>query len=59
MRGEIDANQILRRILEHPDVPNKVKDDIMLLAEDTPGGIHPQALTSAVIFRLKISRIIS
>jgi len=49
LRGEVDANRILERILEHPDVPSKVKDDIMLLAEDTSGGIHPQALIGILI----------
>lgn len=49
LRGEVDANQILGRMLEHPDVPAKVRDDIMLLAEDTPGGIHPQALVGILL----------
>ena len=49
LRGEVDANQILRRMLEHPDVPAKVKDDIILLAEDTPGGVHPQALVGILL----------
>ena len=38
MRGEVDANAILRRIIDNPDVPKKVSEDIMLLAGDTPGG---------------------
>lgn len=49
LRGEVDANRILERILEHPDVPAKVKGDIMLLAEDTSGGIHPQALVGILL----------
>jgi hypothetical protein len=49
LRGEVDANRILERILEHPDVPAKVKGDIMLLAEDTSGGILPQALIGILI----------
>lgn len=49
LKGEVDTNQILRRMLEHPDVPAKVRDDIMLLAEDTPGGIHPQALVGILL----------
>jgi len=49
LRGEVDANRILERILEHPDVPNKVREDILLLAEDTPGGIHPQALIGIIL----------
>jgi len=49
LKGEVDANKILERILDHPDVPAKVKNDIMLLAEDTPGGVHPQALIGIIL----------
>ena len=49
LKGGVDANRILVRILDHPDVPAKVRDDIMLLAEDTPGGIHPQALIGIIL----------
>lgn len=44
LKGGVNANRILAKVLSHPDVPAKIKDDIMLLAEDAPGGIHPQAL---------------
>jgi hypothetical protein len=46
LRGEVDANGILKRILDHPDVPAKVRDDIILIAGDTPGGVLPQSLVS-------------
>lgn len=50
LRGEVNVNAILKRILtQHPDVPAKVRDDIMLLAEDTPGGINPQALIGLLL----------
>lgn len=49
LKGGVDANRILEKILDHPDVPAKVRDDIMLLAEDTPGGIHPQALIGILL----------
>jgi hypothetical protein len=46
LKGEVDAGGILARILEHPNVPPKVRADIMLIAGDTIGGVPPHSLVS-------------
>jgi len=41
-RTEPDTNAILRELLKkHPDIPEKVTEEIMSWAEMSPGGLHP------------------
>jgi len=41
-KGETDVDGILLEILEnHPDVPSRVKEEVMSWARMSPGGLHP------------------
>jgi len=41
-KGETDVNAILLEILTtHPDVPSRVKDEVLSWARMSPGGLHP------------------
>ena len=43
-KTEPDLNDILRNVLEHPDIPDRVKDEIMDWAKLSPQPINPQQL---------------